>query len=74
MPTHNPLVAAVPMVSANPAGGSVRRSGGAGATSAVSFQVGPIHLSVIGLVLVSAIGLVLLHRAGFRFSLAVGRG
>jgi hypothetical protein len=40
--------------------------------SDLAFGLGPIHLTLIGLVVLSVAGLVLLRKAGFRFAVTVG--
>lgn len=69
MPQHNPLVtgnfvgpgdASSTSLSTNNLGGDL------------ALGLGPVHITLIGLVVLSVVGLALLHKAGFRFAVTVG--
>jgi len=66
MPQHNPLV--VPGFTQDASGDLKPINTGAD----LAFGVGPVHLTLIGLVVLSVAGLVLLHKLGFRFAVTVG--
>ena len=66
MPAHNPLL--VPGFTQD-ATGDLKPIN----TSAdLALGVGPVHLTIIGLVILSVAGLALLHKLGFRFAVTVG--
>lgn len=66
MPQHNPLIAPSYVTDQS---GSVKAVNLPGD---LAVGVGPVHLTVIGLVLAAVAGLILLRKVGFRFSVVAG--
>lgn len=69
MATHNPLLT-YPLTQTAP--GPSLRSGGGSVSSGYEANIGPVHLTIIGLVVAAVLGLILLRKAGFSFSVKVG--
>ena len=70
MPGVNPLVQGnlLSSTAADPIVGQGSSVNGRGIVAGI----GPVHLTLIGMIVVAAAGLVLLHKVGFRFSVTVG--
>lgn len=69
MPQHNPLVTGNFVGPGDASSTSISTNNMAGD---LAFGLGPIHITLIGLVVLSVAGLILLRKAGFRFAVTAG--
>lgn len=69
MPQHNILVTG-PLLQTSATDPLIRDGGGM--NRGIDTGIGPVHLTIIGIVVLAVAGLALLNKAGFRFSVTVG--